>query len=69
MMFNDIISGIQAQQNLKGYTDYKIAKLSGINQSHYVRVMSGETNPTFLTLQSIANAVGLELTLITKVHR
>src|SRR5579864_8343192 len=46
-----------------GYTQAKVAQLSGINQADISKIEHAEANPTLDTLGALASALGLSLTL------
>src|SRR5437764_9972483 len=46
-----------------GYTQAKLAALSGINQADISKIEHGEANPTLDTLAALATALGLTLAL------
>ena len=42
----------------RGWTQHKLAQKTGLNQSEISMLESGQTNPTYKTLQTLAAALG-----------
>lgn len=48
-------------RNEKGYSAYKLAKLSGVSPSYIQRIENGERNPTVDKLEKICKGLGISL--------
>ena len=48
----------------RGWTQKKLAEKTGINQSEISTLESGQANPTFKTLQTLAAALGGKIELV-----
>lgn len=48
----------------KNLTQEELAKKAGVTQNTITRLESGENNPTFATVNRVANALGKELKLV-----
>lgn len=57
----NIIQQIKAEAQRLGYSDYKIAELSGLNRSTVGRVLNEKFSPKMETVEVIAKALGLQL--------
>ena len=54
-------SNIIKIRKAKGISQERLAMLAGIDRSFIGRIERGETNPTFLTLLRISNALGCKI--------
>lgn len=48
----------------RGWTQKKLAEKTGLNQSEISNIESGQANPTYRTLQTLAGALGGKVDLI-----
>ncbi len=55
---------IEARLN-KNLTQEELAKKAGVTQNTITRLESGVNNPTFATVNRVANALGKELKLVS----
>lgn len=68
MHFEDLISTIkERRENLK-VNQENLAKLSGVGLRTLKQFESGKGNPTLLTIQKIADVLGLEVCLKVKTE-
>ena len=66
MHFEDIIKTIKQRREALQVTQEKLAELSGVGLRTLKHLESGKGNPTLLTLQKIADVLGMELCLKIK---
>ncbi len=66
MHFKDIINAIKERRTSLRVTQETIAELSGVGLRTLKQFESGKGNPTLATVQKIADALGLEVTLKVK---
>lgn len=57
----DIQSKIRHHMNERGWTDYKLSKMSGLSETTVKNIFKRNNAPTFSTLENICNAFGLTL--------
>jgi ribosome-binding protein aMBF1 (putative translation factor) len=48
----------------RGWTQAKLAAKTGLNQSEISNIESGQANPTYKTLQTVASALGGKIDLV-----
>lgn len=66
MHYTELIKTIKDRREALQVTQETVAELSGVGLRTLKQFESGKGNPTLLTLQKIADVLGLELTLIVK---
>ena len=52
---------IRRKRELRGYTQVELAQRSGLDRNYIGMVERGERNPSFLSLQKIAQGLGLSV--------
>jgi transcriptional regulator with XRE-family HTH domain len=62
----ELIKKIKDRREILQVTQETVAELSGVGLRTLKQFESGKGNPTLLTLQKIADVLGLELTLTVK---
>ncbi|MFY8110360.1 MAG: helix-turn-helix domain-containing protein [Bacteroidia bacterium] len=65
--FADLIQIIKERRNELQVTQESLAELSGVGLRTLKQFESGKGNPTLLTIQKLADVLGLELCLKVKV--
>ncbi|MDD4994036.1 MAG: helix-turn-helix transcriptional regulator [Paludibacter sp.] len=66
MHYTELIKTIKDRREALQVTQETVAELSGVGLRTLKQFESGKGNPTLLTLQKIADVLGLELTLTVK---
>lgn len=66
MHFAEVIEMIKARREALQVTQETLAELSGVGLRTLKQLESGKGNPTLLTVQKIADVLGLELCLKLK---
>ncbi len=66
MHYTELIKTIKDRREVLQVTQETVAELSGVGLRTLKQFESGKGNPTLLTLQKIADVLGLELTLTAK---
>lgn len=66
MHYTELIKTIKDRREVLQVTQDTVAGLSGVGLRTLKQFESGKGNPTLLTLQKIADVLGLELTLTVK---
>ncbi len=66
MHYPELIKTIKKRREALQVTQETVAELSGVGLRTLKQFESGKGNPTLLTLQKIADVLGLELTLTVK---
>ncbi len=66
MHYTELIKTIKARREVLQVTQETVAELSGVGLRTLKQFESGKGNPTLLTVQKIADVLGLELTLSVK---
>lgn len=66
MHYTELIKTIKDRREVLQVTQETVAGLSGVGLRTLKQFESGKGNPTLLTLQKIADVLGLELTLTVK---
>lgn len=66
MHYNDLTKTIKARRENLRVTQETLAELSGVGLRTLKQFESGKGNPTLLTLQKLADVLGLELTFTVK---
>lgn len=63
MHMNDLIRSIKERRQMLKVTQETLAELSGVGLRTLKQFESGKGNPTLLTLQKLANVLGMEISL------
>ncbi len=66
MHLNNIIEALKQRRNVLNITQQDLAELSGVGLRTLKALESGKSNPTFETLNKLAEVLGMELTLKVK---
>ena len=66
MHFKELIETIKERRKVLQVTQETLADLSGVGLRTLKEFESGKGNPTLLTLQKLANVLGLEVSLKLK---
>lgn len=66
MHFEELIRAVKERRESLQVTQETLAELSGVGLRTLKQFESGRGNPTLMTLQKLADALGLELTLKLK---
>ena len=66
MHFNELIETIKARRKALHVTQETLAELAGVGLRTLKQIESGKGNPTLLTLQKMADVLGLEVYLKLK---
>lgn len=66
MHYTELTKKIKDRREVLQVTQETVAELSGVGLRTLKQFESGKGNPTLLTLQKIADVLGLELTLTVK---
>jgi len=63
MHMNDLIQNIKERRQMLKVTQETLAELSGVGLRTLKQFESGKGNPTLLTLQKLADVLGMEICL------
>lgn len=66
MHFTELINAIKERREVLQVTQDTLAELSGVGLRTLKQLESGKGNPTLLTLQKIADVLGLQVSLKLK---
>ncbi len=66
MHFTELIKTIKERREALQVTQEKVAELSGVGLRTLKQFESGKGNPTLLTLQKLADVLGMEVCLKVK---
>lgn len=66
MHFTEIIQTIKERREVLQVTQETLAELSGVGLRTLKQLESGKGNPTLLTLQKVADVLGMEVCLKVK---
>ena len=66
MHFEDLIQTIKERREMMRVTQETLAELSGVGLRTLKQFESGKGNPTLLTMQKIADVLGMEVCLQIK---
>ncbi|GAB1447456.1 hypothetical protein MASR2M44_04510 [Bacteroidota bacterium] len=66
MHFHQLIKTLKERREALQVTQYDLAELAGVGLRTLKQVESGKGNPTVITLQKIADVLGMELCLKVK---
>lgn len=68
MHFKELINTIKKRREILHVTQENLAKLSGVGLRTLKQFESGKGNPTLLTIQKLADVLGMEICLRVKKH-
>lgn len=57
----DVLARLQKLLNERGWSEYKLAKMAGLNESTISNIYRRNTVPTIATLEAICHAFGITL--------
>lgn len=60
----NIVLKIKEEADKKGFTSYKIGKLTGFAPNQVTNWLSGKTEPSISNAQRLAEAVGLKIKIV-----
>ena len=66
MHFEELIKSIKERRQMLKVTQESLAELSGVGLRTLKQFESGKGNPTLLTLQKLADVLGMEVSLRLK---
>lgn len=66
MHYTELIKTIKARREVLQVTQETVAELAGVGLRTLKQFESGKGNPTLLTLQKIADVLGMEVSLTLK---
>lgn len=66
MHFEELIKSIKERRQMLKVTQESLAELSGVSLRTLKQFESGKGNPTLLTLQKLADVLGMEVSLRLK---
>lgn len=66
MHFQEIIQTVKQRREMLQVTQEELSKLSGVGLRTLKQFESGKGNPTLLTIQKIADVLGMEIVLNVK---
>ncbi|MCK6612038.1 MAG: helix-turn-helix transcriptional regulator [Bacteroidia bacterium] len=69
MHFHQLIKTLKERREALQVTQYDLAELAGVGLRTLKQVESGKGNPTVITLQKIADVLGMELCLKVKATK
>jgi y4mF family transcriptional regulator len=66
MLIMELGNTVKARRKILGITQAHLAALAGVNTNTIIRIENGKINPTIQVINSIADVLGMELTLTVK---
>ena len=66
MLIEELGNKIKGRRKTLGITQKHLAELAGVNPNTIIRIENGKINPTIEVVNSIANVLGMELTISVK---
>jgi transcriptional regulator with XRE-family HTH domain len=66
MLIKALGNTIKARRKILGITQAHLAELAELNINTVIRIENGKINPTVIVVNSIADVLGMELTLSVK---
>ena len=66
MHLSELIQDLKKRRQMLGVTQEHLAELSGVGLRTLKALESGKSNPTFVTLNKLAEVLGMELKLEVK---
>lgn len=69
MTLQDFVDALKRERMEKGWTQYRLAKESGVSRERIAKLESGRHSPTLLTVDKLCNALGFEIVLTKKGGR
>ncbi len=66
MLIEELGGEIKGRRKTLGITQKHLAELAGVNPNTIIRIENGKINPTIEVVNSIADVLGMELTISVK---
>ena len=66
MLIEELGKKIKGRRKTLGITQKHLAELAGVNPNTIIRIENGKINPTIEVVNSIADVLGMELTISVK---
>lgn len=66
MLIEELGNTLKERRKTLGITQAHLAELAGVNMNTIIRIENGKINPTIEVVNSIADVMGMELTLSVK---
>lgn len=66
MLIQELGEKIKGRRKTLGITQKHLAELAGVNPNTIIRIENGKINPTIEVVNSIADVLGMELTISVK---
>ena len=66
MVISELGNTIKDRRKTLGITQVHLAELAGVNSNTIIRIEKGKINPSVVVINSIADVLGMELTLSVK---
>ena len=66
MLIEELGNKIKERRRTLGITQKHLAELAGVNPNTIIRIENGKINPTIEVVNSIADVLGMELTISVK---
>ncbi len=66
MLIEELGNKIKGRRKTLGVTQKHLAELAGVNPNTIIRIENGKINPTIEVVNSIADVLGMELTISVK---
>jgi len=66
MLIEELGNTLKERRKTLGITQAHLAELAGVNMNTIIRIENGKINPTIKVVNSIADVMGMELTLSVK---
>lgn len=66
MLIEELGNKIKGRRKTLGITQKHLAELAGVNPNTIIRIENGKINPTIEVVNSIADVLGMELTISVK---
>ena len=66
MLIEELGKKIKGRRKTLGITQKHLAELAGVNPNTIIRIENGKINPTIEVVNSIAEVLGMELTISVK---
>jgi len=64
MTHTELIEAIATAARTQKLSGYRLAQITGINETHVGRILRGENSPSLDTVLKLCEAVGVELNII-----
>ena len=66
MLIEELGGKIKGRRKTLGITQKHLAELAGVNPNTIIRIENGKINPTIEVVNSVADVLGMELTISVK---